>query len=247
MSREANGLRRFVARPEPALPFAFAGKPRPRGEGCEMCNEALHAEHPHVVNVATRSLLCTCRPCYLLFTQTGAGRGTYRSVPDRYLTDEAFQLSEAQWDELQVPVAMAFFFYNSAQERIVAQYPSPAGATESLLDLAAWARIAAENPLAAALTPDVEALIVHRSRDTVRDAIERGTREEHERTNDAGRDVMRSYLVPVDACYELVGRVRMHWSGFDGGAEARADINAFFAHVRERSRALAPAGGAGHA
>lgn len=232
-----NGLRRFVARPEPELPFAFAGKPRPRGEGCEMCNELIDAGHSHVVNLATRRLLCTCRPCYLLFTASGAGQGTFRSVPDRYLTDEEFSLTEAQWEELQVPVAMAFFFHNSVQQRIVAQYPSPAGATESLLDLAAWDRIAAENPLAAALEPDVEALIVHRSR--------QGDQE----IGQGDRDVMRSYLVPIDACYELVGRVRMHWSGFDGGAEARADIGAFFADVRKRSRALtpaefAPAGGA---
>ena len=43
---------------------------------------------------------------------------------------------------------MAFFFHNSVLGRIVAQYPSPAGATESLLDLAAWDAIAAANPLA---------------------------------------------------------------------------------------------------
>ena len=213
----ASGLRRFVARPEPALPFALS-KPRPRGEGCEMCNEPIDAhQHPHVVNVTTRSLLCACRACYLLFTQAGAGRGTYRSVPDRYLTDPDFVLGEAQWEQLQVPVAMAFFFHNSVQDRIVAQYPSPAGATESLLDLAAWATIAAENPLAAALQPDVEALIVHR------------TRERNE-----------SYLVPIDACYELVGRVRLHWTGFDGGPEARAEIAEFFEKVRARSRPLAP-------
>lgn len=213
------GLRRFVARGAVELPFALNGKARPRGEGCEMCNELIHPDHPHVVNVETRSLLCTCRACYLLFTQAGAGRGTYRSVPDRYLSDPDFALTEAQWDDLQVPVAMAFFFHNSAQDRVVAQYPSPAGATESLLDLAAWERIRAENPLAAALTPDVEALIVHRTRD-------------------ADREVMHSYLVPIDACYELVGRVRMHWTGFDGGAEARRDISEFFAGVRARSRAL---------
>jgi hypothetical protein len=190
-----------------------------------MCGEDITDEHSHVVNIESRSLLCTCRPCYLLFTREGAGRGNYRSVPERYLTDPSFQLSEARWEELQVPVAMAFFFYNSMLGRIVAQYPSPAGATESLLDLNAWSSIAAENPLAAALEPDVEALIVHRAN---------------------GRN--ESYLVPIDACYELVGRVRMHWTGFDGGPEARQDITEFFDEVRrrsddlEREPAAAPAG-----
>jgi hypothetical protein len=211
-------LRRFVSRPAAPtafdLPFALS-EPKPRGEGCEMCGESITDEHSHVVNIESRSLLCTCRPCYLLFTREGAGRGNFRSVPDRYLADPDFQLTEARWEELQVPVAMAFFFYNSLLGRIVAQYPSPAGATESLLDLSAWAAIAAENPLAAALEPDVEALIVHR--------------------NDDGNE---SYLVPIDKCYELVGRVRMHWTGFDGGPEARRDISEFFADVRRQSRDL---------
>lgn len=43
------------------------------------------------------------------------------------------------------------------------------------------------------------------------------------------------YLVPIDICYELVGRMRLLWQGFDGGAEARADLQAFFAHVEGRA------------
>ena len=27
-------------------------------------------------------------------------------------------------------------------------------------------------------------------------------------------------LVPIDACYRLVGLVKLHWRGFDGGSEA---------------------------
>ncbi len=42
--------------------------------------------------------------------------------------------------------------------------------------------------------------------------------------------------MPVDVCYELVGRMRLHWQGFDGGAEARADLAAFFDRVRARAR-----------
>ena len=211
----AAGLRRFVGRP-PEVALALSAQPKARsGETCELCGVDLAGEHPHVVNIESRSLRCTCRPCYLLFTHDGAGRGTYRAVPERYLTDPDFQLSEARWEELQVPVAMAFFFHNSVLGRVVAQYPSPAGATESLLDLAAWDTIVAENPLAAALSPDVEALIVHRPRQ--------------------GNE---TFLIPIDACYELVGRVRMHWTGFDGGPEARQDIADFFDRVRARSRPL---------
>jgi DNA-binding IclR family transcriptional regulator len=51
------------------------------------------------------------------------------------------------------------------------------------------------------------------------------------------------YLVPIDACYELVGLVRMHWKGFDGGQEAWEAIDGFFDAVRERSRPVDRASG----
>ncbi|MFF5077284.1 DUF5947 family protein [Actinoplanes sp. NPDC000266] len=44
------------------------------------------------------------------------------------------------------------------------------------------------------------------------------------------------HLVPIDACYGLAGRLRDKWRGFDGGPEARAVLDGFFAGVRERSR-----------
>ena len=93
---------------------------------------------------------------------------------------------------------VAFFFLNSMLGRIVAQYPSPAGATESLLDPAAWDAVAAKQPA--------------RSRAGAR------RRGAHRAPNRGGNEC---YLVPIDACYELVGRPRMHWTGFDGGEEAR--------------------------
>ena len=44
--------------------------------------------------------------------------------------------------------------------------------------------------------------------------------------------------MPIDACYRLVGLVRMHWRGFDGGSEAWAAIDTFFAELNERARCL---------
>jgi hypothetical protein len=138
-------------------------------------------------------------------------------VPDRYLTDPGFALSDARWDALQVPVGMAFFLVNSARGAVVACYPSPAGATESELPLEAWADGVGASALAELLEPDVEALLVRRG--------------------DAGRTGRpEALLVPVDACYRLVGLVRTHWKGFDGGTEAWAAIDAFFAELRERAR-----------
>jgi hypothetical protein len=172
-------------------------------------------EHAHLVHVDERRLLCACRACAVLFTQPGAARGSYRAIPDRYRHDPAHELNAAQWDALQVPVGLAFFFLNSRLGHVVAHYPGPAGATESLLDLSAWEGLAAQVPLAAALDPDVEALLVRRV--------------------DGG---FESYLVPIDACYELVGRLRLAWSGFDGGPEAAEVMTAFFTALRSRSRPL---------
>src|SRR5262245_15853168 len=98
-----------------------------------MCSEPVPEVHDHVVDLDQRSLLCTCRGCYLLFTPEGSGGARYRAVPDRYLSFPDFGLSGAQWDSLQIPVSVAFFFVNSRLDRVAAFYPGPAGATESLL------------------------------------------------------------------------------------------------------------------
>ena len=218
----SQGLRRFVGPPPPpASPGGDAPGPevareKPRaapGEACEMCAEPLGDGHSHVVNLDSRQIMCTCRACWLLFTHQGAAGGRYRAVPDRYLRDAAFRLDEGRWDALQIPVRVAFLFANSDLGRVVAFYPSPAGATESLLSLEAWADVVAANPVMTDLTPDVEALLVRR----------------------AGEG-FECFLVPIDACYELVGLVRMHWKGFDGGEEAWEAIDGFFDAVRERSR-----------
>jgi len=218
--RPAGGLGRFVRsnRPDQPLPpgiAKFLEKPAPAapGERCELCNETIPEEHPHVVNVESRALMCSCRPCYLLFTERGAGGGKFAAVPERYLFDPDFTLSNAQWDEFQIPVKMAFFFVNSVMDQTVAFYPSPAGATESLLPADTWGQMMAANPLFATLEPDVEALLVYK----------RG-------------DAYECFLAPIDACYELVGHVRMNWKGFDGGQEAWEAIDGFFDGLRARSQ-----------
>ena len=48
---------------------------------------------------------------------------------------------------------------------VVALYPSPAGATESELELTAWDALCAANPVLERLEPDAEALIVNRTGD----------------------------------------------------------------------------------
>jgi hypothetical protein len=222
------GLRRFVKRPagtpSPGVPpgLQIPGVRLDRGpaddaERCEMCHEVLGERHGHVVDLEKRSLACTCRACYLLFTHSGAAGGRYRSVLERVSYDPDRPLTGEDWNELQIPVAMAFFFYNSALGRVVAGYPSPGGVTECELDLAAWDRLAAAYPLLGALAPDVEAIFINRTGD--------------------GNE---TFLIPIDECYALVGELRRLWQGFDGGEEARTALATFLDSLRQRAIALEP-------
>ncbi|WP_202875562.1 DUF5947 family protein [Kribbella speibonae] len=183
------------------------------GEQCEMCAVPIGPEHSHLADIQDHRLLCACRACYLLFTDGGASRGHYRVVPENYRFNADFTLSPAQWDAMGIPVNLAFLFYQSDQGRYVAFYPSPGGATESLLDLAGWNEIVAGDPQLQELLPDVEAVLLRRLDDT-----------------------FECHLVPIDACYELVGIVRQYWEGFAGGEDVWRRIDAFFAGVQERSR-----------
>lgn len=62
------------------------------------------------------------------------------------------------------------------------------------------------------------------------------------RTKEPGGGDSSCHLVPIDACYELVGRLRTLWRGFDGGREAHEAMDGFFAQVRQRSRPAAVVG-----
>ena len=197
---------------------AGRGAAQPAGERCEMCSEPIADEHQHVVNVEGRQLMCVCRGCYLLFTDTQAEL-RFRAVPDRYLAFPDFALDRRQWEALQIPVGLAFFFHNSALRRTVAFYPGPAGATESELDLQAWADIRTADPRVDTIADDTEALLV--------------------RVPDDETASPHAYLVPIDACYEFVGRLRMMWRGFDGGQDVRNYIDGFFELLDNRGRVVA--------
>jgi hypothetical protein len=110
---------------------------------------------------------------------------------------------------LRIPVEIAFFFHDTSAGRVVAFYPSPAGAVESLLELTSWQRLTLANPVLDEMAPDVEALLVNRS----------GGARDH-------------WLVPIDDCYALVGLIRTHWKGLAGGVAAWDEIATFFTGLR---------------
>jgi hypothetical protein len=192
----------------------FARKPR-TAERCELCSLEISAQHPHLIEAVARKLVCSCDACALLFS--GRTDSRYKRVPRQVRMLANFQMSDAQWDSLMIPINMAFFFHSSPVGRMVAMYPSPAGATESLLSLEAWNEIAHENPQLEKMEDDVEALLVNRI------GHARGfTKAEY-------------FVLPIDQCYKLVGLIRSQWRGFSGGVEVWQQIGEFFAGLRNNA------------
>jgi hypothetical protein len=191
-------------------------------ERCEFCGVGIDERHGHVADIVDHRLLCVCRPCYLLFAPQGAGGGRYRGIGEEVSRVADMALAPTQWDALRIPVDLAFFFHQTQpgdeDQRLLAFYPGPGGATESELDLAAWADIEAANPVLADVQPDVEAVLLRR------------------RDGEFG-----CYLVPIDVCYELVGVVRSAWTGLGGGPEVWRLIDDFFAGLDERAEPVARA------
>jgi hypothetical protein len=204
-------------------------------EKCELCSLRLPAEHQHLVDRRTRRLICCCEPCGLLFS--GGQSAMYRRVPRTIRSLPGFRLSDAQWENLQIPINLAFFYRAEdsprppavghhgpmvgrmgegqgarAADRMIAVYPSPAGLVESLLGLDAWQEIVDDNPLLSSLQAEVEALLVNR------------LWGEH-----------LHYLVPIDECYRLSGLIRLHWRGLSGGSEVWEEVRRYFDRLKEKS------------
>ena len=192
----------------------FVRKRSVTAECCDICSIELRPDHGHLIEPATRKLVCACQACAILFSNGTETK--YRRVPQtvRYLPN--FQLTDAQWEGLMIPINMAFFFHSGPLERIVALYPSPAGATESLLDFQSWQDIVESNPVLQTMQPDTEALLVNRVKSA----------SDH-------------FIVPIDQCYRLVGLIRTKWKGLSGGVEVWDAINSFFAELRERATGVA--------
>jgi hypothetical protein len=187
-------------------------------EHCELCSAALHHDHPHLVDLANHQILCACDACALLFD--GLEKSRYKRVSrgSEYLPN--FEMSDGQWGSLMIPINMAFLFRSSVEGRIVALYPSPAGAVESLLPLDAWADVEEQNPVLHRLKPDIEALLVNRVGHAhgLRDA--------------------EYYIAPIDECYKLVGLIRANWKGLSGGAEVWTEVGRFFMELRAKSEVV---------
>ena len=193
-------LRRF-RRPESA----------PVEEECELCSVSLTPDHRHLLQMSNGQIICSCDACALRFQDVTGGR--FKLIPREVRFLSQFHLTDAEWDGLALPINLAFLFYSSPEEKVKAIYPSPAGATESLLPLSAWETILTNNRALAKMESDVQALLIDRV----------GTKRDH-------------YLVPIDVCFRLVGLIRVHWRGLSGGDQVWQEVTEFFARLKRVAR-----------
>ncbi|TSE01244.1 hypothetical protein FOS14_04040 [Skermania sp. ID1734] len=187
---------------------AIARSPRVEGsalERCDLCGAGLMARHRHVLDLQDNSLLCACQACSLLFNREAAGRGHYRLVPEGRT-----MLPPLSPKELGVPVGLAFFVVQP-DGSVVANYPSPMGATQWELDSEVWAALCERQPVLGELEPGVQALLLN----TARSADE-------------------AWIVPIDDCFRLVAVIRQEWRGLSGGSRVWPAIEEFFAGLRGR-------------
>jgi hypothetical protein len=173
-----------------------------RDERCDLCAEAIGAAHRHLIELSTRRILCACEAC----GGTAAGSARFRAIVPTTIALDDFALDDSLWDALQIPIGLAFLLESGEDRRPLAVYPSPAGGIESAIAEELWSRLQTANPALFDMTPDVEALLIHRM--------------------GAAR---RYYRVSIDRCYALTGLVRSRWEGLSGGAAVRREIERFFA------------------
>jgi len=183
---------------------ATARPPRPV-ERCDLCTTEVPPDHRHLLQLEERQILCACESCFAL----RSGEPQFRPTGNRVLWLEDFELADDVWAEFGIPIGLAFLFRSTVAQQVVALYPSPAGATESELELSSWSRLVEANPVLETLAADSEALIVNRLADPGQFAI-----------------------APIDRCYALVGLVKLRWEGINGGRGLADAVSEYFDALR---------------
>jgi len=177
-------------------------------ERCDLCRTDIPSDHRHLLQLEERAIACVCEPCWAM----RSGDAGFRPTGSRTVWLDDFDFPDELWTALAIPIGLAFLFHSSSTSSVIALYPSPAGATESELDLHGWGELVALNPLLAELETDAEALVVNRLANPPQHAI-----------------------VPIDRCYELVGMIRAGWEGISGGDAVEIAVTSFFDELRKKA------------
>jgi Fe-S cluster biogenesis protein NfuA/nitrite reductase/ring-hydroxylating ferredoxin subunit len=192
----------------PPRPAPGADELHGDGGHCQLCPSGLSDDHRHLLHLYERRIVCVCETCWSMHS----GDDEYRPAGTRTLWLEDFELSDEQWAGLQIPIGLAFIMRSSMTQQVVALYPSPAGATESELDLISWGAMCAANPVLDRLDADCEALVVNRLAEPAQYAI-----------------------APIDQCYRLVGMIKSRWEGISGGRAIEGAVAEFFGELHDRA------------
>jgi hypothetical protein len=192
------GLRRFVR--------SSAGFT----EQCDLCASQIGERHHHLLDLKSRKIACSCEACAILFSSNVVRN--FRRIPADIEVLTGFALTDVQWEELSIPINIAFFCQTGNAAEASVFYPSPAGATQAHLDLHSWRQIVEDNPTLQRMEADVQALLVNR------------VTHPHE-----------YYIVPIDECYRLTGIIRAEWRGFSGGKDVWQCIGEFFTTLKRRA------------
>ena len=219
-------LRRLQMREMPEAPEALEAN-------CDLCGTSMPEDHRHLLQLDERSIVCACESCWAL----RSGDAEYVPTGSRVVWLDDLDLPDDLWARFQIPIGLAFFL--RTQGGVVAFYPSPAGATESELDLGVWGELCAKNPVVADLEPEAEALIV-----------------DHRSETAASRDRPDRRGLPAGGAREgeLAGHLgRLRRGGGPGGLLRRAEVARVSEQRRARARVLGarrrgdPARGGAHA
>jgi hypothetical protein len=184
---------------------AFATR-RQNAERCEFCSAPLSRDHEHVLHPKSSLLRCACAACVGFFARVSADRPRRIETFARRLVK--FELDKATWHRLGVPVGLAYFSLRGASPEVVASFPGRAGVVQAGVPSALWRALSETHAVLAALSPEVEALLVRRT---------------------PGR---RDYFhVSIDHCFRLTELLRSDRS-HDNGPENEL-LDGFFAELDE--------------
>ena len=188
----------------------------PPAERCELCSAGLAHEHPHLVELASRQIVCACDACATALRRNG-GREITSASPAR-----AQLLTDFRDDRRAMGESA-----DSHQHGVLLPFQPGESSGHALSQPGRRGRVAAsarcverdreEESLALAqLQPDIEALLVNR------------VGHAH------GSSRAEYYIAPIDECYRLVGLIRMPTGKGSPEARGLGGDRAFFSELRSQ-------------